>query len=135
MSCISAFKCAPFKKANVGEVAIGCTNNTLRSLTMHTRKATEKEGWEPAAMHNVNKLYHSENVKHNFNIIIYFLHATSLCCSPTFPFVQLCAYWWKIKLPARQQNQLHSHFAFENKKWHQKSKLKRFPERDACMQM
>lgn len=33
------------------------------------------------------KLYHSENVKHNFNIIIYFLHATSLCCcSPTFPF-------------------------------------------------
>lgn len=37
-------------------------------------------------MHNANKLYHSANVKHNFNIIIYFLSASSLHSTPTFLF-------------------------------------------------
>lgn len=34
-------------------------------------------------MYIVNKLHHSANVKHNFNIIIYFLHAAALQSTQT----------------------------------------------------
>lgn len=138
MHCINAFKCT-IQKANVESFQSDALTTHFIFLLSCTQKATKREDWKPAAMHNVNKLYHSQNVKHNFNIIIYFLHATSHQCSLQhflLFFLLLCnfVHTGEKKLPARQQNDS-THIFLLKIKSDIKKTVERFPERDACMQM
>lgn len=72
-------------------------------------------------MHNANKLHHSENVKHNFNIIIYFLYATSTSL------LQLCA---PKELPRHQQQKSFIRILLLLE-WHQKTSVQLSVTRDS----